>query len=134
MTGEVDSRDKGWPREQTAGTSVGQWMAVAAVGHGAGGAVAPGAAAYRGMGDSVPAVCQVLPVWQANAPAHAARNARALMSTSAHGAVHCEAQPSKVQVVIGRGLTPVKILFRLRLQKFVPCIIVQPFVRVLITG
>jgi hypothetical protein len=36
-------------------------------------------------------------------------------------------------VVIGRGLAPVTILFRLWLQKFVPGIIPQPLVRVLIT-
>ena len=33
-------------------------------------------------------------------------------------------------VVIGRGPTPVKILFRLRLQKFVPGVVPQPLVRV----
>ena len=35
-----------------------------------------------------------------------------------------------VVVVIGCGLTPVKILFRLRLQKFIPGVIPQPLVRV----
>ena len=34
------------------------------------------------------------------------------------------------RVVIGCGLTPVKILFRLRLQKFIPCVWPQPLVRV----
>jgi hypothetical protein len=36
-------------------------------------------------------------------------------------------------VVIGRGLTPVKILYCLWLQKFVPCISPQPLVRILTT-
>jgi hypothetical protein len=36
-------------------------------------------------------------------------------------------------VVIGRGLTPVKSLFRLQLQKFVPGIIPQPLARILTT-
>jgi hypothetical protein len=34
------------------------------------------------------------------------------------------------KVVIGCGLTPVKILFRLRLQKFVPGVVPQPLARV----
>ena len=38
-----------------------------------------------------------------------------------------------LRVVIGYGLTPVKILFRLWLQKFVPGVIPQPLVRVLTT-
>jgi hypothetical protein len=38
-----------------------------------------------------------------------------------------------MRVVIGRGPTPVKICFRLRLQNFVADIVPQPLVRVLTT-
>jgi hypothetical protein len=43
-------------------------------------------------------------------------------------------QNERPAVVIGRGLTPVKIIIRLRLQKFVPGVSPQPLVRVLPTS
>ena len=39
-------------------------------------------------------------------------------------------EPAIPEVVIGRRPTAVKILFRLRLQKFVPSVVPQPLVRV----
>jgi hypothetical protein len=54
-----------------------------------------------------------------------ARSLRRAESREAHRAVPVGA------VVIGRGLTAVKIYMRLRLQKFVSPVSPQPFVRVL---